>query len=99
MCSWDPLTIRVNDQLCYEVDLNKFADSNNIDSELDLGFNFIMDYNDDRQVTFNQNISTVNSQGSLNLQSRKNFSMARNILESHSNHHALIYFNTIGKYN
>ena len=44
-----------NDQLCYEVDLNGFADKENIRSELELGFNFIMDYNEDRQVTFVQN--------------------------------------------
>ena len=85
-----------NDQLCYEVDLDKFADRNNVESNLDLGFNFIMDYNEDRQVTFNRNISNVDSQGSLNLPSRKKFSMAKNILESDSNHHAFIYFNTIG---
>ena len=86
-----------NDQLCYEVDLEKFADSNNTESELGLGFNFIMDFNEDRQVTFNRNISNVDNKGSLNLPSRKKFSMARNILESDNNHHASIYFNTIGK--
>ena len=42
----------LNDQLCYEVDLNRFADKNNIDKQIDLGFNFIMDYNEDRQLTF-----------------------------------------------
>ena len=61
-----------NDQLCYEVDLNKFADRNNVESQLDLGFNFIKDYNEDRQVTFDSNISNVDSQNSLNLPSKKN---------------------------
>ena len=87
-----------NDQLCYEVDLDKFSDGKNIENELDLGFNFIMDYNEDRQVTCDRNISNVDSQGSVNLPSRKKFSMARNIFEPDRNYHALIYFNTIGKY-
>ena len=34
-----------NDQLCYEVDLNRYSNKNNIQMELELGFNFIMDYN------------------------------------------------------
>ena len=40
----------LNDQLCYEVDLNKFSTKSNIAKELRLGFNFLMDYNEDRQV-------------------------------------------------
>ena len=47
----------LNDQLCYEIDLNRFVDKNSISDELDLGFNFIMDYNEDRQVTFDRNMS------------------------------------------
>ena len=30
----------MNDQLCYEVDLNTFSDKNNIEKELELGFHF-----------------------------------------------------------
>ena len=44
-----------NDQLCYEVDL---ADKNNPSKELKLGFNFLMDYNEDRQVIFEKSVST-----------------------------------------
>merc|ERR1711952_137109 len=44
----------LNDQLCYEVDLNKFSNKSNIDNELKVGFSFIMDYNEDRQITFNE---------------------------------------------
>merc|ERR1712079_56903 len=40
----------LNDQLCYEVDLNRFTNKTNIKNELELGFSFIMDYNEDRQV-------------------------------------------------
>ena len=37
-----------NDQLCYEVNLNNFTNQNNLEKELELGFVFIMDYNEDR---------------------------------------------------
>ena len=40
----------LNDQLCYEVDLDRFADKNNPSKDLKLGFNFLMDYNEARQV-------------------------------------------------
>ena len=39
-----------NDQLCYELDLNNFTNKHNVQEELKSGFNFIMDYNEDRQV-------------------------------------------------
>ena len=39
-----------NDQLCFEVDLNRFSNKENIEKELSTGFFFIMDYNEDRQV-------------------------------------------------
>ena len=41
-----------NDQLCYEVDLNIHSYENNIEKQLQAGFYFLMDYNEDRQVTF-----------------------------------------------
>ena len=47
----------MNDQLCYEVDLNRYSNKNNTDKELELGFNFIMDYNEDRQVTISSTIA------------------------------------------
>ena len=75
----------LNDQLCYEIDLNRFADENNVADELDLGFNFIMDYNEDRQVTFEQTSDQ-----------EKEKSLARN-LAADNKHHAYIYLNTIGK--
>ena len=46
----------LNDQLCYEVDLKKFSNKNNIFNELKLGFNFLLDYNEDRQVTLHQEV-------------------------------------------
>ena len=40
----------LNDQICYEVDLQRFVDKDKIEEQLELGFNFIMDYNEDRQI-------------------------------------------------
>ena len=75
----------LNDQLCYEVDLNKYAKKDNIDKNLELGFNFLMDYNEDRQVSFHQDME------------KKTFGLASNIIESDQSSHAFIYLNTIGK--
>ena len=46
VCNCFEATI-VNDQICYEVDLNKFSQKKNIQKELKSGFAFIMDYNED----------------------------------------------------
>ena len=75
----------LNDQLCYEVDLNTFSDKNNIEKELKIGFNFLMDYNEDRQVTINHNVSN------------KNIGLAKSVASSDQNEHAFVYLNTIGK--
>ena len=74
----------LNDQLCYEVDLNKFSDKDNIEKELEIGFNFLMDYNEDRQVTFDKNIS-------------RKFGLGNNIAASDQNQQAFVYLDTIGK--
>ena len=76
----------MNDQLCYEVDLNKFSDKNNIENELELGFHFLMDYNEDRQVTFNRYISD------------KELGLAKSVSASDKNQHAFVYLETIGTY-
>ena len=76
----------LNDQLCYEVDLNRFTNPNNKERELKLGFNFIMDFNEDRQVTFDKDLFKWNETG-----------WANNIAESNSMQNALIYLNTIGR--
>ena len=75
----------LNDQLCYEVDLNEFSNKVNIDNELRLGFSFIMDYNEDRQVFLQEN------------QKITNFSLVRSITDSAQNEKAVIYLSTIGK--
>ena len=76
----------LNDQLCYEVDLNKYSNKDNIEGELKSGFNFLMDYNEDRQVTFDKDVSTV-----------KEDSLVSSLVESHEEHNAFIYLNTIGE--
>ena len=77
----------LNDQLCYEVDLNRFVNMNTIDRDLELGFTFIMDYNEDRQVTFDRNISN-----------RENIGLTTSIVESDHHQHAFIYLDTIGNF-
>ena len=41
----------MNDQLCYEVDLDKYKDKDNTEKDLKSGLVFLYDYNEDRQVT------------------------------------------------
>ena len=44
-----------DDQLCYEVDLNRYKDENNLESQLKDGLSFVLDFNKERQwVTFNE---------------------------------------------
>ena len=77
--------IILNDQLCYEVDLNSFTSKDTLDQDIDLGFNFFMDYNEDKQVTFqhvkNNRVKLVNS-----------------IVKVDMSHHAFIYLDTIGTF-
>ena len=75
-----------NNQLCYEVDLNEVSQSHNIQKEIKLGFYFLMDYNEDRQVTFDNEVFR-----------KKDFDMASSIIESDQDNKAFIYLNTIGK--
>ena len=79
----------LNDQLCYEVDLNKFSNKSNIKNELELGFSFIMDYNEDRQVKI-QDVHTKKTEAKT--------SFVRRIDESESADGAYIYLDTIGTY-
>ena len=80
----------MNDQLCYEVDLNKFSDKKNIQNELKFGFNFLIDYNEDRQVNLYHNPNK-------DVENKTNLTMARNVLDYKPHKETFIYFNTIGK--
>ena len=73
------------DQLCYEIDLNRFSKDDNIEKELNLGFVFIMDYNEDRQVTFNRKNKL------------KVTSLTDRIVQYQDVNDASIYLNTIGR--
>ena len=75
----------LNDQLCYEVDLNRFSNHNDIKSNLESGFIFLMDYNEDRQVAIYN--------GSSKLEEK---SFANRVVKSDHENHASIILNTIG---
>ena len=74
----------LNDQLCYEVDLEKLSKNGEIKRFLKTGLTFIMDYNEDRQITFHQAIKGPEN----------NISLGTSIDEWN---HAVIYLNTVGK--
>ena len=75
----------LNDQLCYEVDLNTFSNRYKIDKELRSGFAFIMDYNEDRQTTFDEENINFEENGLVN-----------RIVKSDNDKHAHIFLDTIG---
>ena len=83
-------TTILNDQLCYELDLKRFAEKDNINDEVKLGLNFIMDYNEDRQVSF-----SFQHNHSKGQRGRGQVGMARAVTESVDNP-AFIYLDTIG---
>ena len=76
----------INDQLCYEVDLNRFSNNDNIEQELKVGFIFFMDYNEDRQ-TFDPDNRIVGDK-----------SFASRLVRSDDKKHASIIINTIGNF-
>ena len=78
----------LNDQLCYEIDLDRFSNKDNIERELKLGFGFLMDYNEGRQVTFHADQKEEGVQKGL---------VSRSVsVDDDSDVH--IYLNTIGRY-
>ena len=90
-----------NGQVCYEIDLSKFAsEENNIVDKLNTGFAFLMDYNEDRQV--DQEASSISSryQGRmlelLRLKLYDEGLVQRRKAVSSKHVHAKIYLNTIG---
>ena len=46
----------IGDQLCYELDLEKYKDKKNIENDLKSGLVFFMDYNEDRQLLFKTDV-------------------------------------------
>ena len=76
----------LHDQLCYEVDLNRFTDVTTIDRDLKLGLNFILDYNEDRQLSLDRKFTKDDGLG-----------LTSTIVQSNQNEDAFIYLDTIGK--
>ena len=84
----------LNDQLCYEVDLKKFSDANHVQEELKIGFSFLLDYNEDRQVILNRDPSWLDFYRDGKW---LNFGLVSGFEESDENSQAYIYLDTIGK--
>ena len=76
----------MNDQICYEFDIYAYFDSNFIAKDLDLGFSFLMDYSEDRQVLFEQK-----SKG-------QQYGLTKSIVETDESQHASIYLDTVGMF-
>ena len=77
----------LNDQICFEIDLNKYA-TGNVEKKLKSGFAFLMDYNEDRQIVFNKINETILD---------KRFGLVSSIVSSDQEQSAFIYLHTIGK--
>ena len=77
----------LDDQLCYEVDLNRFSNKDNTKEELKTGFTFLMDYNEDRQFTFDQTVEKMHDD-----------SISKRIVNSEVKSNAILYLNTIGNW-
>ena len=75
----------LNDQLCYEVDLEELKSRDNFAKDLKLGLEFFMDYNEDRQVILEKNVE-------YSLQN-----VGTTFDQPADDKNAIIYLNTIGK--
>ena len=73
----------MNDELCYEVNLNKYKDSDDMEQKLKVGLVFFMDYNEDRQVLLNESMNKEES--------------FVDVMEGNHGRNALIYLDTISK--
>ena len=77
----------LNDQLCYEVDLDQYKTDLNIANKLKSGLVFLMDYNEDRQITL---------EGHVERSTYDNLIGA--IDKSSDDEKAIIFLDTIGKH-
>ena len=77
----------LNDQLCYEMELDNYYNRRNIDRQLKSGFVFFMDYNEDRQINF-EDESPKTEDGSY----------ISRIVDTNDNQHAFIYLDTLGRF-
>ena len=79
----------INDQVCYELDIQKYRNKDNIDKELKLGLTFILDYNKDRQVTYNE---------IPNISDAEDDALVSSKVDSETTGNAIIYIDTIGRW-
>ena len=77
----------MNDQICYEVDLETFKSNDDIENDLKLGLSFVMDYNEDRQAILEESATSPETESWKDFRD-DGFS---------ENGNAFIYLNTIGK--
>ena len=76
----------LNDQLCYEVDLNVFKDAKNGEYDLKSGLVFFMDYNEDREALFVKNHKVSKGTSWLDKMEGSNYE-----------NNGIIYLNTISE--
>ena len=77
----------MNDQLCYEVDMDKFSRKYKLGREIESGFAFFIDYNEDRQVTYNKDYNNSEDDSLVNM-----------IVKSDENMNSVIHIDTIGEF-
>ena len=80
----------LNDQLCYEVDLQQYATEKNFNKALKSGFRFILDYNEDRVV------SKMDENQYAKKKDSGFFDKFNSDAEENQDNHVLIYLDTIG---
>ena len=90
VCNGFEMKVR-HDQLCYEVDLQKFKSDNvkKIEEDLKSGLSFFMDYNEDRQINLEESMKRTDTES---LTSKVDGSNEK----GNNNDDAFIYINTIG---
>ena len=91
----------LNAQLCYEVDLNKYSNANNKQNELSLGFSFLMDYNEDRQIIdkdfrWQMEDGIIRNETLDHEDGMKSKSLVKKMLDSDHTNQALIYLDSMG---
>ena len=74
-----------NDQLCYEVDPNRFMNYENIEKDFRAGLTFLVDYNEDRQLILEVSNSTIEN------------TLMGNFENNLNDEKMTIYLSTIGK--
>ena len=90
-----------NGQLCYEADLSRFSRKYDRDMEtiLDMGLAFLLDYNEDRKVAFEEPVSLLLNSVQRTLVNLLDVGLLfrRRNLDFRRGEQAMIYLNTIGK--